>query len=63
MTDTHQRTDWRPSEGVTDSSGLGPCGQRRFLALASKSFGGAFAWHLDLELRAVARRREADSSL
>ena len=41
VTDTLQRAEGYPSEGVTDSSGLGSCGQRRFLALAPKGFGGA----------------------
>ncbi len=48
VTDILQGAEGYPSEGVTDSSGLGSCGRRCFVALAPKGFGGAslgtWAW-------------------
>ena len=41
VTDTLQGAEGYPSEGVTDSAGLGSFGLRRSLALAPKGFGGA----------------------
>ena len=61
--DTLQGAEGYLSEGVTDSLGLASCGRRRFLVLTSKGFGGPFAWCLGLEIAAVVRRREEDSSL